>query len=176
MSVLPEAWKFGEALQRTLCFHRIPCFNVLGHLRNSTPQLPYIRRASPPTQNQQTKAWGTISQLLISLRADGQWVILTAWPLPRRGGHSIPKQIEMLVSTNPSYRSINKLSSIYSTKISIISRDGRKVFPELNCSWTISSYSALFHQASCISEGRGKKCGSPLNTGKTNFKISLSLP
>lgn len=53
MSVLPEAWKFREALQRTLCLHRISCFNVLGHLRNSTPQLPYIRRASPPTQEQQ---------------------------------------------------------------------------------------------------------------------------
>lgn len=178
MSILPEAWKSREALQGTLRFHRISCFNVLGHSRNITPQLPYTRRASPTHSraiNKGLRNHQPTPDLPRSWRAVRHPDSL-AFAKERRPLYSITKQIEMLVSTNLFYRSVNKLSSIYSTKISIISRDGRKAFPELNCSWTLSSYLALFHQASCISEGRGKKCVSPLNTGKINFKISLTLP
>lgn len=140
------------------------------------PSCYTYRELVPPTQEQQT--WGTISELLIPLRAEGQWAILTAWPLPRRGGHStIPQSKQRCLSqpTSPTDLTTSCHPFIL-PKTSITSKDGRKALLELNCSWTLNSYLALFHQAACISEGQGKKCDSPLNTGKINFKISLSLP
>lgn len=154
------------------CFHRISGFNVLGHSRNITPQLPYIRRASP-IHSRATDLRN--HQVLIPLRAEGQWVILTAWPLPRRGGHST-EEIEMLVSTYLSYRSVNKLSFIYSTKNLYYIQGWKEGTPRVKLQLNFEFILGTLPSRLPVSlRAKAKKCDSPLNTGKMNFKISLSL-